>query len=65
MARGNISLEGKIEKQKAAVIAAKEKYETEQEKLQRLQQKRLELQSKELVRAFEVSQRTIEEVLHF
>ncbi len=40
-----------------------EKYETEQEKL--LQQKRLELQSKELVTAFEGSLRSIEEALAF
>lgn len=65
MARRTISIDEKIEKQKAIVFAAKDKYETELEKLTQLQKKKRELDGRELLRAFEDSARSLEEVLEF
>ncbi len=60
-----ISLEDKIKKQEEAVFKAKDKYEAELEELDRLLTKRRELESKELVKAFEKSKRSLKEILEF
>lgn len=66
MARGkSVSIDIKIERQKQAVSAAKEKYETALEELNQLMKKRKELQSKELLKAFENSDKSLEEVVAF
>ena len=60
-----ISLEDKIKKQEEAVFKAKDKYESELEELDRLLTKRRELESKELVKAFEKSKKSLKEILEF
>ncbi|WP_026527942.1 hypothetical protein [Butyrivibrio sp. VCD2006] len=60
-----ISLEDKIKKQEEAVFKAKDKYEAELEELDRLLTKRRELESKELVKAFEKSKKSLKEILEF
>lgn len=65
MARRSIPIEEKIETQKEAVSKAKDRYEDELEKLEKLMQKREELRSKELMEAFANSERSFEEVMRF
>ena len=60
-----ISLEDKIKKQEEAVFKAKDKYEAELKELDRLLTKRREFESKELVKAFEKSKRSLKEILEF
>ena len=55
----------KIEAQKEMVSKAKDKYEAELDKLEKLMKKREELRSKELMEAFANSERSFEEVLRF
>ena len=50
MARRSISIEEKIEAQKELVSKAKDRYEAELDKLEKLMRKRDELRSKELWR---------------
>ena len=65
MAGRRISIDEKIKKQEEVVFKAKEKYESEAKKLDKLVTKRRELESKELVKAFEKSKRSLQEVLDF
>ncbi len=65
MARRNIPIEEKIETQKELVSKAKDRYEAELDKLEKLMRKRDELQSKELMEAFANSERSFEEVMRF
>lgn len=65
MARRSVPIEEKIESQKEAVSKAKDRYENELDKLEKLMQKRDELRSKELMEAFARSERSFEEVLRF
>ena len=60
-----ISLEEKIKKQEESVFKAKDKYEAELKELDRLLTKRRELESKELVKAFEKSKKSLKEILEF
>ncbi len=60
-----VSLDDKIKKQEELVFKAKEKYDSEVEKLDRLLTKRRELESKELVKAFEKSGKSLQEILDF
>lgn len=55
----------RIGRQKEAVFAAKDRYEAELEKLTQLQKKKRESGGKELLKAFEDSERSLEEVLEF
>lgn len=64
MAR-KIPIEEKIETQKELVSKAKDRYEAELDKLEKLMRKRDELQSKELMEAFANSERSFEEVMRF
>lgn len=64
MAR-RVSIEEKIEIQKGQVSKAKDRYETELTKLEKLMRKRDELRSKELMDAFTNSERSFEEVMRF
>ena len=65
MARRNIPIEEKIETQKELVSKAKDRYEAELDKLEKLMKKRDELRSKELMEAFANSERSFEEVMRF
>jgi len=65
MARRNIPIEEKIETQKELVTKAKDRYEAELDKLEKLMRKRDELRSKELKEAFANSERSFEEVMRF
>ena len=65
MARRSIPIEEKIEAQKELVSKAKDRYEEELGKLEKLMQKRDELRSKELMEAFANSERSFEEVIRF
>ena len=65
MARRSIPIEEKIETQKELVSKAKDKYETELDKLEKLMRKRDELRSKEMMEAFANSERSFEEVMRF
>ena len=63
MARRSILIEEKIETQKELVSKAKDRYEVELDKLEKLMRKRDELRSKELMEAFANSERSFEEVM--
>ena len=65
MARRSIPIEEKIESQKELVSKAKDRYEAELDKLEKLMRKRDELRSKELMEAFTNSERSFEEVMRF
>ena len=65
MARRSILIEEKIETQKELVSKAKDRYEVELDKLEKLMRKRDELRSKELMEAFTNSERSFEEVMRF
>ena len=65
MARGRITIEEKIERQKEVVSKIKDKYDEALDELERLMQKRNELRRKELLEAFEKSSRTYDEIMQF
>lgn len=65
MARRSISIDEKIERQKDVVSAAKDKYDAALAELDRLMQKKKELQGKELLEAFARSNKSLEDVLKF
>lgn len=65
MARRSIPIEEKIETQKELISKAKDKYEAELDKLEKLMRKRDELRSKEMMEAFANSERSFEEVMRF
>lgn len=65
MARKRITIDEKIELQKATVSKAKDKYDKELEELNKLMQKREELRRKELMDAFVKSSKTYDEIMTF
>ena len=65
MARARITIEEKIERQKEVVSKIKDKYDAALDELDRLMQKRNELRRKELLEAFEKSERTYDEIMEF
>ncbi len=65
MAGRKQTIEDRINKAEAVVIKAKEKYEAALEDLNRLVKKKKEMESKELMRAYEKSERSLEEVLEY
>ena len=65
MARRSISIDEKIEQQKKIVFILKDKYEAALAELDRLQQKRIELRNKELLKAIENSNRSFDEIMAF
>ena len=65
MAGRKVSLEEKIKRQEEAVFRAKEKYDAEVEKLDGLLIKQREIESKELIKAFEKSDRSLKEIIEF
>ena len=65
MARRTITIDEKIDKAQAEVIKAKEKYEAATNELKELQEKKKEIQSKELMSAFSESSRSYDEIMAF
>ena len=63
--RRTITLDEKIEKAQVAVFQAKDKYDAAMEELNALQKKKKDLESKELLKLFEKSPKTFEEVKAF
>ena len=65
MAGRRNSLDEKIAKAEAKVIKLKESYDRALDELNRLVSKKKELEGKELMRAYEKSERSLEEVIEF
>lgn len=65
MARTKQTIDDRIKKAEEAVIKTKEKYEAALEELNLLVKKKKEMESKELMKEFEKSKRSFEEVLEF
>ncbi len=65
MARKSISLDEKIEKAEAAVIAAKAKYDKALDELKVLLDKRKQLDDKKVLEAYHASDKTLEEIIAF
>lgn len=59
------SLDDRIKKQEEAVFKAKDRYEAEMKELDKLITKRREIESKELIKAFEKSKKSLKEILDF
>ncbi|MBP5413885.1 MAG: ErpK protein [Lachnospiraceae bacterium] len=64
-ARRTKTIDDRIKKAEEAVIRTKEKYDAALEELNLLVKKKKEMESKELMKAFEKSDRSLEEVLEF
>lgn len=60
-----LTIDEKIEKQKEAVLKAKDKYDAELQTLENLMQKRDELRNKELLKAIETSNKSFEDIMQF
>ena len=65
MARRKITLNDKIKQQEQVVLKIKDRYDAAVAELDRLLTKRRELESKELLKAFEKSDRSLEEIIAF
>lgn len=65
MARRTITIDEKIERARKEVIKAKEKYDAAVNELKELQERKKEIQSKELITAFQESSRSYEEIMSF
>jgi len=65
MARRVISIDERIEKAEAAVIAAKEKYDAALDELEKLVTKRKQLEDKKLLEAYHVGDKTADEIIAF
>lgn len=63
--RKNITLDEKIEKAQDEVFQLKDKYDAAVEELNRLQKKKQEIRSQELLKAVETSKRSYEEIMRF
>jgi hypothetical protein len=65
MARRVITLEEKIEKAQAAVLAAKKKYDAALDELEKLVAKRKQLEDKKLLEAYHAGDKTADEIIEF
>ena len=65
MARRKATIDDKIAQAESVVIKTKEKYDAALEDLNRLIKKKRALEGKELMQAYEKSNRSLEEVLEF
>ncbi len=65
MARRVITLDEKIEKAEAAVLAAKLKYDEALDELEKLVTKRKELNDKKLLEAYHSSDKSVDEIIAF
>lgn len=65
MARRTISLDEKIEKAEAAVLAAKARYDKALDELEKLVAKRKQLEDKRVLEAYHESNKTADEIVAF
>ena len=65
MARGNVSLDDKIKKAEAKVIAIKAKYDEALDELEKLVEKRKQLDDKKLLEAYHSGGKTADEIIAF
>ena len=65
MARRTITIDEKIEKAEATVIAAKAKYDAALDELERLVTKRKELDDKKVLEAYHAGGKTADEIVAF
>lgn len=65
MARRTVSLDEKIEKQQALVAAAKIKYDTALDELEKLVTKRKQLDDKRVLEAYHSGNKTADEIVAF
>lgn len=65
MARTVITIDEKIEKAEAAVVAAKKKYDSALDELEKLLTKRKQIQDKKILEAYHSSDRSLDEILSF
>ena len=63
--RNQSTIEDRIKKAETVLVKAKERYDAALENLNRLVKKKKEMESRELMQAYEKSDRSIEEVLAF
>ena len=63
--RKQSTIENRIKKAETVLVKAKERYDAALENLNRLVKKKKEMESRELMQAYEKSDRSIEEVLEF
>ena len=65
MARRTITLDEKISKAEAAVIAAKEKYDAALDEMEKLVTKRKQMDDKRLLEAYHAGDKTVDEIIAF
>ena len=65
MARRTISLDEKISRAEAAVIAAKEKYDAALDEMEKLVAKRRQMEDKRLLEAYHAGDKTADEIIAF
>ena len=65
MARRIISLDEKIEKAEAPILAAKEKYDKALDEMEKLVEKRKEQNDKKILDAYHAGNKTTEEIIAF
>lgn len=65
MARRTITLDEKISRAEAAVLAAKEKYDAALDEMEKLITKRKQMDDKRLLEAYHASNKTVDEILEF
>lgn len=65
MARRKVTIDEKIERAQKEVIRTKEKYDAAVNELKELQERKKEIQSKEMMDAFQASNRSFEEIIAF
>ena len=65
MARRSISLDEKIEKAEAAMLAAKAKYDKVLDEMEKLVTKRKQLDDKKVLEAYHSGNKTAEEIIEF
>lgn len=65
MARRSITIDEKIEKAEAAVIAAKAKYDAALDELEKLVTKRREMDDKKVLEAYHAGGKTADEIVAF
>ena len=65
MARRTISLDEKIEKAEATVLAAKARYDKALDELEKLVTKRKQLEDKRILEAYHESDKTADEIVAF
>ena len=65
MARRSISLDEKIEKAEAAMLAAKAKYDKAHDEMEKLVTKRKQLDGKKVLEAYHSGNKTAEEIIEF